>query len=60
LTISNQSLDNKEINDEFAPFFRTGCTGHDYGTIETRGFRKLVVEQNGSQATIDNPRWEKA
>jgi len=31
--------------------------GHDYGTIETKGFRKLVVERNGSFAVIDNPKW---
>jgi len=31
--------------------------GHDYGTIETRGFRKLAVERNGSWQLIDNPRW---
>ena len=34
-----------------------GHAGHDYGTIETRGFRKLVVEENGAPAVIDNPRW---
>ena len=31
--------------------------GHDYGTIETNGFRKLVVERNGNFALIDNPKW---
>ncbi len=31
--------------------------GHDYGTIESRGFRKLVVERDGKPALIDNPRW---
>ncbi len=31
--------------------------GHDYGTIETKGYRKLVVEQNGKPAIIDNPKW---
>ncbi len=34
-----------------------GHAGHDYGTIETRGFRKLVVEENGAPAVVDNPRW---
>ena len=34
--------------------------GHDYGTIETRGFRKLVVERNGSFEIIDNPKWRNA
>lgn len=31
--------------------------GHDYGTIETKGFRKLVVEKDGKPVVIDNPRW---
>jgi glucose-6-phosphate isomerase len=31
--------------------------GHDYGTIETRGFHKLVVERDGKPQVIDNPRW---
>lgn len=34
-----------------------GDAGHDYGTIETRGFRKLVVGRNGKPEIIDNPRW---
>lgn len=36
-----------------------GHAGHDYGTIETKGFRKLVVEQEGKPAIIDNPKWQK-
>lgn len=31
--------------------------GHDYGTIETKGFRKLVIEREGRPVVIDNPRW---
>ncbi|MCX8130609.1 MAG: glucose-6-phosphate isomerase [Clostridia bacterium] len=31
--------------------------GHDYGTIETKGYRKLIVEKDGKPAIIDNPRW---
>ncbi|WP_152658401.1 glucose-6-phosphate isomerase [Oceanobacillus sp. CFH 90083] len=31
--------------------------GHDYGTIETKGFRKLVVERDGKPEIIDNPNW---
>jgi len=33
--------------------------GHDYGSIETKGFRKLVVEKDGAYAIVDNPKWEK-
>lgn len=32
--------------------------GHDYGTIETKGYRKLLVEQDGKPAIIDNPNWK--
>jgi glucose-6-phosphate isomerase len=31
--------------------------GHDYGTIEIQGFRKLVVERAGRPCIVDNPRW---
>ena len=31
--------------------------GHDYGTIESKGFRKLIVERDGKPAVIDNPKW---
>jgi glucose-6-phosphate isomerase, archaeal len=31
--------------------------GHDYGSIEKQGFRKLVVERAGQATVIDNPRW---
>ena len=30
--------------------------GHDYGTIESKGFMKLVVERSGKAEIIDNPR----
>ena len=36
-----------------------GHAGHDYGSIETQGFRKLVVEREGKPALVDNPRWAK-
>jgi len=32
--------------------------GHDYGTIETKGFRHLMVEEQGVEKIIDNPNWE--
>lgn len=34
-----------------------GDAGHDYGTIETKGFRKIVVERDGRPELLDNPRW---
>jgi glucose-6-phosphate isomerase len=38
-------------------FIYPGHSGHDYGTIETKGFRKLIVEQDGRPVVVDNPRW---
>lgn len=38
-------------------FAYPGNAGHDYGTIETQGFRKLVVEKDGQVEIVDNPRW---
>jgi len=38
-------------------FVYPGNAGHDYGTIERQGFRKLVVETDGQPQIIDNPRW---
>lgn len=41
-------------------FVYPGNAGHDYGTIEQRGFRKLVLEVDGAPAVVDNPRWVSA
>jgi len=35
-----------------------GGAGHDYGSIETSGFRKLVVERDGEPRIEDNPKWK--
>ena len=32
--------------------------GHDYKTIETKGFRKLVIERDEKPVIIDNPKWK--
>ncbi len=32
--------------------------GHDYKTIETKGFRKLLIEKEGEPELIDNPKWK--
>lgn len=37
-----------------------GHAGHDYGSIETQGFRKLLVESDGQPVFRDNPKWKKA
>jgi glucose-6-phosphate isomerase len=43
---------------DLATFFvYPGNAGHDYGTIETQGFRKLMLEVTGRPHIADNPRW---
>lgn len=32
--------------------------GHDYGTIEEKGFRKVVMRRNGLPVLVDNPAWK--
>lgn len=40
-------------------FVFRGDAGHDYGTIETKGYRKLVIEDgDGKPVMTDNPRWK--
>ena len=31
--------------------------GHAYGSIETKGYHKIVVEKDGKPAIVDNPKW---
>lgn len=38
-------------------FIYPANAGHDYGTIEQQGFRKLVLERDSRVQIIDNPRW---
>ncbi len=45
--------------DDLVTFFAyPGNAGHDYGTIEQLGFRKLVVEGKNGPEIIDNPRYQ--
>lgn len=58
-----QRYAHRSVNVGTEPFVQFFCfrgdAGHDYGTIETKGYRKLVVERNGAYAVIDNPKWLK-
>ncbi|MCJ7715695.1 MAG: glucose-6-phosphate isomerase [Anaerolineales bacterium] len=38
-------------------FAYPGDAGHNYATIETQGFRKLILEVDGKVEIMDNPRW---
>ncbi len=48
---------NTGMDDLITFFTYPGDAGHDYGTIEARGFRKLLVDRGGKPTIIDNPRW---
>jgi len=49
---------NASLEEDLVTFFiYPGNAGHDYGTIEKQGFRKLVVARDGEPAIVDNPRW---
>ena len=45
-------------DDDLVMFFAyPGNAGHNYATIETQGFRKLILERDGKAEIADNPRW---
>lgn len=54
---AHRSVNTGKDGDLVMFFIYPGNAGHDYGTIETQGFRKLVVEKEGKPAIVDNPRW---
>jgi glucose-6-phosphate isomerase len=33
--------------------------GHDYKTIESKGFKKMLIDKNGTPTLINNPKWKK-
>ena len=54
---AHRSVNTSRQQDLVTFFVYPGHSGHDYGTIEAQGFRKLVVEENGRPKIVDNPRW---
>lgn len=54
---AHRSVNTRLDTDLITFFVYPGHAGHDYGSIERQGFRKLVVERDGKPAIIDNPRW---
>ena len=55
---AHRSINIKSDEDLITIFSYPANAGHDYATIETKGFRKLVIEENGKPAIIDNPKWQ--
>jgi glucose-6-phosphate isomerase, archaeal len=54
---AHRSVNTGDQEDLVTFFVYPGNAGHDYGTIETQGFRKLALEVNGQLQISDNPRW---
>ena len=49
---------NTDLHEDLVMFFiYPANAGHDYGTIEQQGFRKLILERDGQVQIVDNPRW---
>lgn len=54
---AHRSVNTHPSQDLVTLFVYPAYSGHDYGSIEKQGFRKLVIEQYGIPTIIDNPRW---
>jgi glucose-6-phosphate isomerase len=54
---AHRSVNTSSDTDLVTFYIYPGHAGHDYGTIESQGFRKLVIERDGEPQVVDNPRW---
>jgi glucose-6-phosphate isomerase len=54
---AHRSVNTGSTEDLVMFFIYPAHAGHDYGTIEKQGFRKLIVERDGQPQIVDNPRW---
>jgi glucose-6-phosphate isomerase len=54
---AHRSVNTRPDTDLITFFAYPGHAGHDYGSIEKQGFRKLMVERAGHPAIVENPRW---
>lgn len=55
---AHRSININNTEDLVTIFTYPANAGHDYASIETKGFRKLVVDNNGTPEIIDNPGWK--
>lgn len=54
---AHRSVNTSKDEDLILLFVYPGDAGHDYGTIEFQGFRKLVLTGDNAVTIVDNPRW---
>ena len=55
---AHRSINTSKTEPMISFFAFRADAGHDYGTIEEKGFRKLVIEREGKPLIIDNPKWK--
>jgi glucose-6-phosphate isomerase len=56
---AHRSVCSSRQDDLITFFIYPGHAGHNYGTIEEKGFRKLIVEKGNEIIFIDNPHFKK-
>ena len=54
---AHRSVNTSENEDLVTLFVYPAEAGHDYKTIETRGFRKLILDLGKGPEVVDNPAW---
>jgi glucose-6-phosphate isomerase, archaeal len=54
---AHRSINTSPSEDLVTFFVYPGNAGHDYGSIEVQGFRKLVLDCGNGPQIVDNPRW---
>jgi glucose-6-phosphate isomerase len=54
---AHRSVNTSPTQDLVMFFVYPGHAGHDYGSVERQGFRKLIVERDAQPQIVDNPRW---
>jgi Thermophilic glucose-6-phosphate isomerase and related metalloenzymes len=55
---AHRSINIGDDEDLVTVFVYPANAGHDYAAIETKGFRKLIIEENSKPKIIDNPKWK--
>lgn len=55
---AHRSVCSSRQDDLITFFIYPGHAGHNYGTIEEKGFRKLIVEKGNEIIFIDNPHFK--
>jgi glucose-6-phosphate isomerase len=55
---AHRSVCSSRLEDLVTFFAYPANAGHDYGTIEQQGFRKLVLDGPSGPEIADNPRWK--